>query len=138
MHVAAERAACDTAWHSVASSVRPLVARTGQRVGDPLTLTGSAIGGAPEPTLTVAAAAAAELAGADRRGVPDAPPVARPKALTASPRSFEELGDQVARILREAWRAAEEIRVAARRDATALLEEARVRASTPDGAEHSV
>ena len=80
----------------------------------------------------------AELAGADTRGVPGAPPVARPKALTATPRSFDELGDQVARILREAWRAAEEIRAAARRDATALLQEARVRASTPDGAEHGV
>jgi hypothetical protein len=80
----------------------------------------------------------AELAGADPRGVPDASPVARPKALTASPRSFEELGDQVARILREAWRAAEEIRAAARQDASALLEEARARASTPKGAEHRV
>ncbi len=70
--------------------------------------------------------------------MPGAPPVARPKAVTATPRSFEELGDQVARILREAWRAAEEIRAAAQRDATALLEEARVRASTPDGEQQRV
>jgi endo-1,4-beta-D-glucanase Y len=59
-------AACDPAWHTVASSVRPLVARTGQRVGATLTLAGSALSDAPAPTLTVAAAAAAGAAG-DRR-----------------------------------------------------------------------
>ena len=56
-------AACDPAWHAVASSVRPLVAGGGPRVGDTLTLTGSALGDAPEPTLAVAAAAAAGAAG---------------------------------------------------------------------------
>jgi hypothetical protein len=37
--------------------------RAHRTIGDTLTLTGSAIGGAPEPTLTVAAAAAAGAAG---------------------------------------------------------------------------
>ena len=51
--------------------------------------------------------------------------VPRPTWLTATPPSFGELGEQVGRVLREAWRAAEEIREAARRDAAALLAEAR-------------
>jgi len=74
----------------------------------------------------------AELASAGARGELAPPSVPRPAALTATPRSFEELGDQVGRILREAWQAAEEIRDAARRDAAALLREASARAGSLD------
>ena len=53
---------------------------------------------------------------------------ARVRALTGTPRSFEDLGDQIGRILREAWSAAEKIRADAERDAAQILRAARAEA----------
>jgi cell division septum initiation protein DivIVA len=59
----------------------------------------------------------------------------RPRELTASPHSFEELGEQVGRILREAWLAAEDLRREARAEAAAIVRDAETRAGElrPEG-----
>jgi cell division septum initiation protein DivIVA len=65
------------------------------------------------------------------------PETSRVRSLTATPRSFEDLGDQVGRILREAWTVAESIRADARREAAEIVraahDEAR-RVMTPGSA----
>jgi cell division septum initiation protein DivIVA len=53
---------------------------------------------------------------------------ARVRALTGTPRSFEDLGEQIGRILREAWTVADEIRAEAERDAAEILRVARAEA----------
>ena len=54
---------------------------------------------------------------------------ARVRALTGTPRSFEDLGEQIGRILREAWTVAGEIRAEAERDAADILRAARAEAA---------